>query len=883
IVLAKDLAYRRVALVNGYPFSKKIRLDIPLAIPVTVDSPLEGLTAVSMNKADAYVGVLGVNTYLISQNGLANLKVAGHYDGEKTGQRLGIRKDWPILEQIISEALQAIPSEKTSAIFQKWVPIPTDIRQIQLKTFLSDTEKQWILDHPVIRVCADPDWAPVEFADKRGHYSGISMEYLELMEKYLGIDFMMTDIKDWHQGFDLLEQGSVDMFSAIMETESRKDSLLFTTSYLEIPIVIFTGQNMNYIGSLAELLGEKVCVVNGSAAEEIFKEKHPYLDLVLAKNTEEALGMLERKKAVAFVGDILTTGYYIGKLKTTTIKVAGKTPYSAKLSMAVSKEMAPLKNIMDKFFDLLPESEKNEVYKKWISIQYEHGTDVSLLLKILIPILFVLLLFVYWVNRLKLEIHKRQQTEKELTLARQEAEKANQTKSIFLANMSHEIRTPMNAILGYSQLLNRDPKLTGDQKKNLQTINKSGEHLLNLINDILELSKIEAGKYKLEPVVFDLFDLLNDIEVMFTIRTKEKGLAFDIRRSGDLAQFITADQGKMRQILINLMGNAVKFTQKGSIRLSVRSRPQNQDLSLVFELEDTGPGISKGNLERIFGSFEQAGDTCVEGGTGLGLAISRKYARLMAGDITVKSHENKGSVFTFSCRVQPGDMIAYKHPPAQRQVIGIETHTPIKVLIADDRETNRHLLQQMLERVGFKTREAVNGEQAIEAFITWQPQVILMDIVMPVLNGVDAIKRIRTLPRGDRVTIIAVTASVMMEEKSNVLAAGADGFLRKPFRENELFELMHTHGSINFIHEKPPALPLVSSLPLGEKIARIPQPYFDAMVTALELGHVKNIHGIIDQIGRDDPDNIAVQLKDMAEAFDFAAMQKLFQPAKSNR
>ena len=883
IALAKDLSYRRVALVKGYPFSKKIRQDIPLAIPVIVDSPLEGLTAVSMNKADAYIGVLGINTYLISKNGLTNLKVAGHYDEQENGQRLGVRKDWPMLEQILSKALQTIPPEKSSAIFQKWVPVPTDIRKIQLKTFLSETEKQWILDHPVIRVCADPDWAPVEFTDKRGHYSGISIEYLSLMGKYLGIDFVMEEIKDWHQGFDMLKQGSVDMFSAIMETNSRKKSLLFTTPFLEIPIVIFTGQNRNYIGSLAELIGEKICVVKGYAAEEIFKEKYPYLDLVLAKNTEEALGILERKKATAFVGDILTAGYYIGKLKTTSLKVAGKTPYSAKLSMAVSKDMAPLKNIMDKFFDLLPESEKNGVYQKWISIQYEHGTDVSLLLKTLSPILFVLVLFIYWVNRLKLEIHKRQQTEKELTLARQEAEKANQTKSVFLANMSHEIRTPMNAILGYSQLLNRDRNLTQDQKKNLQTINKSGEHLLNLINDILEISKIEAGKYELDPVVFDLYELLNDIELMFDIRTREKGLAFDIRRSKELTRFIRADQGKMRQILINLMGNAVKFTKKGRISLSVRSRIHTSGLSLVFELEDTGLGISKEHLERIFGSFEQAGGSSMEGGTGLGLAISRNYARLMAGDITVKSNENKGSVFTFSCRVEPGDALECKRPLVQSQVIGFENSDPIKVLIADDRKTNRHLLQQMLERVGFNTREVVNGEEAVQTFIVWQPRIILMDIVMPVLNGVDAIKRIRTLPEGDTVTIIAVSASILMEEKSTVLAAGADGFLRKPFREDELFNLMNLHGAINFIYETIPDTPQTPSLPLDQALSQIPQTLVDDMVKALALGHVKRIHEIINQIGCHDPGNIAVQLKEMADAFDFVAMQKLFQSLNPNR
>ncbi|WP_022666000.1 transporter substrate-binding domain-containing protein [Desulfospira joergensenii] len=886
IFSSPNLAYKRVALVRGSVHTRQVLKKNPQIIPVTVDTPLEGLMAVSMNRAKAYVGVLGVSTYYIRQNGISNLRVAGQYTEQKTGLSMGVRKDWPILEKILSKALKSFPTEQKTALLNKWLPIASDSRPLQFKTFLSAGEKEWLKNHPVIRVCADPGWAPVEFKNKKGIWSGISVEYLGLMEKYLGIRFVFQESDTWEKAFSLFKTKELDLLSAATETRARKENLIFTQPYMDIPIVIFTRQDMPYIGDVSELKNKKIGVVKGYAVEEFLKKEYPAMEIITARNIEQGLGLLEKKGVSAFMGSILTTGYYLGKRKTTSIKVAGKSPYTLKVSMAVRKDMAPLRDIIEKFFTALPESEKNIIYQKWISVQYEHGTDFALFFKVFIPVIFLFLLFLYWIRRLNSEVFQRKETEKQLILAKQEAEKANRSKSVFLANMSHEIRTPMNAILGYSQLLKRTAGLTGKEKKGLEAINRSGEHLLGIINDILEISRIEAGKHEFSPAVFDLHHLLGDLEMIFRIPAREKGLSLNLDFATDLVRYVYADEGKIRQILINLLGNAVKFTRTGGIRLFVSSENMDENsgragdkIRLMFELEDTGPGIPESYLDKIFESFEQAPAENPEGGTGLGLAISREYARRMSGDIQVKNGKEKGAVFTFFCTVAPGDGALVQAARPQIQVAGLDAGTEVRVLVADDRPVNRDLLRQMLERTGFLVKEAESGEQAVEIFVSWAPQIILMDIVMPGLGGLGAIQKIRTLPQGDRPLIIAVTASVLEQDKEAVLSAGADRFLGKPFREPELFGLMEASDAVRFTYaalSDPSDADSGSNDPdLHEKLEKIPQSVYDGMVNALELGHVKTVHQIIEQI-RSHDSQLSASLKTLADRYDFSALGRLF-------
>src|SRR3954454_3025955 len=389
----------------------------------------------------------------------------------------------------------------------------------------------------------------------------------------------------------------------------------------------------------------------------------------------------------------------------------------------------------------------------------------------------------------------------------QSLQQANRAKTVFLANMSHEIRTPMNAILGFSQLMLRDQDLTAQQCQYLGTINRSGEHLLALINDVLEMSKIEAGRTTLNISTFDLPVLLKDLEMMFRIRTNEKKLSFSVEMIGDVPRFIVTDINKLRQVFINVIGNAVKFTERGGIALRVRAhREAATGPCLRVEVEDTGPGISPDDQEKLFRHFEQTKTGQQAGtGTGLGLAISREFVRLMGGVITVRSEVGQGSVFDIQLPLNVGDAEAVQATDNPRRVLGLRPgQSACRVLIADDIEDNRQLLAQLLAPVGFEIRLATNGAEAVQEFERWRPHLVLMDFRMPVMDGHEVIRGIRAMAGGKVPKIIAVTASAMDDNRQELMEIGADDFIGKPFREAELFQKIHAHVGVNYLYAELP-------------------------------------------------------------------------------
>lgn len=387
--------------------------------------------------------------------------------------------------------------------------------------------------------------------------------------------------------------------------------------------------------------------------------------------------------------------------------------------------------------------------------------------------------------------------------AQEKAETANRAKSTFLANMSHELRTPLSAILGYSQLMKRNKELPEEIHEYINIINRSGEHLLSLINDVLETSKIEAGRIILEPVTFDLHNLIGEIEKMFREKAVMKELKFDITGINDVPKYIIADATKFRIVLINLLGNAFKFTDKGHIivRFSTKSGPETK-MFLKVDIEDTGSGISAAEIEKLFKYFVQTeSGRKSQSGTGLGLAISREYVRMMGGDITVTSNEGTGSTFSFTFQFTWGNEKVIKKITGQRIVKRLKPGEKIpRILVAEDNDENRNLLARFLKITGFEVAEAVDGKEAVELFEKWKPDLIWMDIRLPVIDGKEATRIIRSKETGKRVKIIALSAHALGEERKEIIDSGCDGFVAKPFRETEIFETMKKHLNIDYIY-----------------------------------------------------------------------------------
>jgi PAS domain S-box-containing protein len=397
------------------------------------------------------------------------------------------------------------------------------------------------------------------------------------------------------------------------------------------------------------------------------------------------------------------------------------------------------------------------------------------------------------------------------------AEAANQAKSVFLANMSHELRTPLNAVLGFSELMQRDPNLTNEQHDNLAIISRSGEHLLALINDVLELSKIEAGHTVLQPESFDLHEMLLGLERMFHLRAERKGLQLHFERAPDVPQFIRADQGKLRQVLINLLGNAVKFTHQGSVCLQsstvvgdLAGSEGNSPalhvpiITLRFEVKDTGVGIAPHELDAVFDAFVQTeSGKRSQMGTGLGMPISRQHVRMMGGELSVQSEVDMGTVFHFDLPVELVDAADVVDIEPTRRVVGLKAGQPTyRLLVADDVEASRRLLVKLLQPLRFEIREAANGQEAINVWQAWQPHLIFMDLRMPVMDGRMATQHIKAKPQGQQTSIIAMTASAFEEERAEVMAVGFDDFIRKPFRAAVAFEALGKHLGVQYEYEQ---------------------------------------------------------------------------------
>lgn len=400
----------------------------------------------------------------------------------------------------------------------------------------------------------------------------------------------------------------------------------------------------------------------------------------------------------------------------------------------------------------------------------------------------------------------------QLKEAKENADAANRAKSNFLAHMSHELRTPLNSILGFTQVLARDTSLNWTQREHLEIIARSGEHLLTLLSYVLEMSKIEAGKQVLNESNFNIYHLLNSLEEMLQIEAESKGLQLLFEYGADVPQYVRTDEGKLRQVLINLLGNAIKFTQNGRVMLRVTIPLESQmtqsqksfPCSLIFEVEDTGPGIAPSEVGNLFKAFVQTetGRRSQEG-TGLGLSISKQFVQLMGGDITVNSVLGQGTVFRFNVQVELAEVSEIQTQRTIRQVVGLEPdQEAYRILVVDDRWESRRILVHLLAPLGFEVQEAENGQEAVNIWSRWQPHLIWMDMRMPGIDGYEATRRIRSSTEGQGVAIIALTATVLDRQQSVTLAAGCNDFVSKPFRQEVIFEKMAEHLGVRYVYEE---------------------------------------------------------------------------------
>ncbi len=703
----KDLAGKSVALERGFYNIRYFKENYPDVIIKEYSSTSDALDAVSRGEADAYAGNRTAAMYLIEKELLVNLKVHGRMNQPPVELTIGVRKDLPDIAELLNKTMTSISQDEIRGIHRKWLEEygSQDSEQTGFVS-LTHEERKWLAEHPVIRVVADPDRAPLEFIDKRGEFSGISADYLERFSEMLGVKFRFVKKNDTP---DKAGTDEPDIFSAMNKTSFSSSSnhpelkreFRFTSPYLSLPIVIFTRNDVSYISSPEVLKGKKVAVVAGYSEAEFIEKDYPEIELVRAVNIGDALRMLAAKTVFAYIGSLLDTGYYIEQAGYTNLKVSGETSYRYEIAMAVKSDFPLLADILQKTMDTLQKSEHDAIYQKWMPIRYEHGFDYSLLWKLLAPAVIFFCILAYWNRRLSKEIKNRKEIEKslqdvmdvldmrvqertkelenlnqqlheeianrklaedklkksydeleiivekrthELIEANKRLQELDKLKSMFIASMSHELRTPLNSIIGFTGMLLQgiSGDLNEEQKDDLSRVYKAGKHLLSLITDVIDISKIEAGRVETFPEQFFLKEIIDEAVMTVTPQLNEKKLSIKI--SANSFPSVVTDKKRLLQCILNFLSNAVKYTEKGGIVISVDETENNVEIAV----SDTGIGIAQTDMPKLFEAFERIEShlKVKAGGTGLGLYLTKKIAeQLLCGSVSAESNVGKGSTF----------------------------------------------------------------------------------------------------------------------------------------------------------------------------------------------------------------------------------------------
>jgi signal transduction histidine kinase/CheY-like chemotaxis protein len=665
---------------------------------------------------------------------------------------------------------------------------------------LAPEERAWLAAHPAIRVGAETNYAPYEFQDSNGQFVGVVNDYLQIVRKRLGVRFQVYQLLDFEAIEDKLKRRELDVVMALTPNPEREQFLSFTKPYLHYVNVIVTRDDYGFVSGMRDFPEGRVAVVRGHSSQTLIQRVYPERNVAAYPDLHEGLMAVSTGKTDGLVDDIFPIVYNIRNRQIGNLKIATQVERALQpqgFSIGVRKDWPQLVAILDKVVGTISEAEQREISQKWLSLRYESKVDYRAIwtaLAIFSAILFTGALYIRQLS------HQR----KALMAARAEAEAANRSKDQFLASMSHELRTPLHAILGYAELLRKGDLPEPAREQALATIGGSGSHLLALIEDLLDLSRIRSGRLELSPEPVHLPALLDEVAAMMRVNAQKKGLRFVLDAAPELPVVISADGKRLRQILLNLLGNAIKFTDEGQVMLRVRGgNGTDHEAQLLMWVEDTGVGIPPEERARIFQPFEQAEPgRRRESGVGLGLAISQELAHLMGGEITVDARPGGGSRFCFRVTLP---VLPEQHgvAPAGLRVVGYVGPRQ-RILVADDQAENRELLRQMLEPLGFEVTLAADGRQAIAAARAQPPALVLMDLRMPDMDGFEAAAAIHERPGLESVPVVAASAS-----GADLARAGADPArfqvcLGKPFQIEELLDILQRVLHLEWRYESEP-------------------------------------------------------------------------------
>lgn len=670
------------------------------------------------------------------------------------------------------------------------------------------------------------DYPPFALITPDGQADGYSVDLIKAVADVMKLNIHFQT-GPWSEVRSALENRQIDILPLVGYSEERDKKMDFTMPHTIVYDAVFTRKEdvdkFNDFKTIADLKDKKVIVLRADNAHDyVTGIGIPTENIILADTNPQAMTLLASGQYDYVLMPKLMGLIIMRDLKLDNIQAVGAPieDYTRAFCFAVKEGDLKLATLLNDGLNIIKATgQYDQIYDKWFGALETNPINWSLIFKIVLIVIavFLTLLIISFAWSLSLkkqvaqrtqelqkEINERKRIELDLRHAKttleeayHKAEVANRTKSQFLANMSHELRTPLNGILGYAQIFSRDKSLTHKQQEGIRIIQRSGEYLLSLINDILDLSKIEAQHMELHPTDFNLIAFLQAVNELIDIRAKQKGISFIYEPLSQLPQIVHTDEKRLRQILINLLGNAIKFTEHGGVTFKMKY----QTNQLIFYIEDTGIGIAAKDLDIIFEPFQQISNSLNDKteGTGLGLSITKKLITMMSGELTVTSELGKGSQFSISLPITAIQHSLTESSTKKKAIITGFTGAKKKILVIDDKWENRSVIVNLLTPLGFEIIEANNGQEGLEKLNQILPDLIMTDLVMPVMDGFEFVRQIKKMPQFDSIPIIALSASFLeYKPKSDVEYAA---FIPKPFQVDDLLTNLQQQLNLTWIYD----------------------------------------------------------------------------------
>jgi len=651
---------------------------------------------------------------------------------------------------------------------------------------LTAKEIKWLSKNSGVTFTGDPNWLPYEAFQDDGTYIGIVAEHLDLITKLTGLKFIMSPSQTWSESTEKAKQGLVDVLSETDDSD-LKSHLNFTVPYVSNPIVIAMSSKENYVESIERIKNRKIALIRDYGYTSKIRKKYPAINFVTVENIQDGLHKVSAGVADALLCTHALCSYTISELGLNDVRIVGKTEFDTKLALGVQKNLHELQSILNKAIAKINHSQQQVIFDNWIRSRYVERTDYTLVYQIIVVTIALVIFFIFWNRRLEHEVSQRT---KELTIARDEAQSANASKSKFLSRMSHELRTPMNAILGFSQVLelNKNNNLSKDNLESIGEILLAGYHLLDLINEVLDLSQVESGKLQLKLESIELTEIVGQCVTLVKSLAEKSHVKITYPNVSE-SIYIIADRIRIKQIIINLLANAIKYNKEnGQVDLTYNISEEIIKLSI----EDNGIGIADEYQARVFEPFDRlsAYSTDIEG-TGIGLSLAKKMIELMGGKIGFTSIKDKGSIFWIEMNL--GSKEKARQTPTQEEAKNIKSGAKYNVFYVEDNPANLRLVTRVLEQQGnANIIDAQNGSLALEILSSENDfDLILLDIQLPGnIDGFDILKKIRSNSKMADIPVIAISANATEHDIKDGLKAGFDDYITKPINIVDFTKLL---------------------------------------------------------------------------------------------